>query len=498
MGRGDRCTQIEGAWNEDGKGKSIWDRFSQQPGKVANGDTPFVACDHYHRYESDVEEMKRLGVKTYRFSFAWPRILPQGKGAVNQKGLDFYKRLVERLLQAGIVPNATLYHWDLPQALEDAGGWPDRASVSWFEDYAGLLFETFGSQISLWATFNEPVALLIGYGTGYFAPGHANEKLARQAVHHLLLAHGSAVRAFRSLDMGTAKIGIVIDVWRQLPVRAIQEDAELAQLEEAKTFRYFMSPIFKGHYPQVALDWLAKQDALPVTEPADMALISTPIDFLGVNCYSVNRVSGDPAAVDREKQIRENPDLYTAVGWEIYPRAIYDAVMTVKRDFSGDLPLYLTENGAAFDDEISADGADMDRPSLHDPRRIAFLRGYLAELQRAIQDGADVRGYYAWSLMDNFEWSAGYAKRFGLLYTDYATQQRIWKDSAYWYQDVIRKNGVEIGLNPPLENSMEPIIPRPEYPRPQFVRPDWLCLNGEWQFEIDAGDSGSGTRSPAA
>jgi beta-glucosidase len=431
------ATQIEGAWNEDGKGESIWDRFSQQPGKVANGDTPFIACDHYHRYEGDVEEMKRLGVKTYRFSFAWPRILPQGRGVVNQKGLDFYKRLVEKLLQAGIVPNATLYHWDLPQALEDAGGWPNRAIVGWFEDYAGLLFETFGSQVGLWSTFNEPIALLIGYGTGYFAPGYTSEKLARQAAHHLLLAHGKAVRVFRSLDMGASRIGIVIDVWRQIPARALPEDQDLAALEETRAFRYFMSPIFKGHYPQLALEWLRQQDALPETEPGDMGVIAAPIDFLGVNCYSVNRVSSDPSLVDRGEMMKAHPELFTAVDWEIYPRALYDAVMTVKRDFSGNLPLYLTENGAAFNDEVSADG------SVHDPRRIAFLRGYLGELHRAIQDGADVRGYYAWSLMDNFEWSSGYSKRFGLLFTDYASQKRTWKDSAYWYQDAICQNGFD-------------------------------------------------------
>jgi beta-glucosidase len=204
-----------------------------------------------------------------------------------------------------------------------------------------------------------------------------------------------------------------------------------------------MSPIFKGHYPQIALDWLSQQGALPITEPGDMAIISSPIDFLGVNCYSVNRVSSDPTLVDREKMKQARPEAFTAVDWEIYPQALYEAVMTVKRDFSGDLPLYVTENGAAFDDEVSADGGGGQQPSVHDPRRVAFLRGYLAELNRAIQDGADVRGYYAWSLMDNFEWSSGYSKRFGLLYTDYATQKRIWKDCAYWYADVIRKNGFE-------------------------------------------------------
>ncbi len=429
--------QIEGAWNVDGKGESIWDRFSKQQGKIANGDTPSVACDHYHRFETDVAEMVRLGVKTYRFSFAWPRILPQGTGAVNQKGLDFYKRLVDKLLQAGIVPNATLYHWDLPQALEDRGGWPDRASVGWFEDYAGLLFQTFGSQIPLWATFNEPIALWVGYAAGAFAPGYTSEKLARQALHHLLLAHGKAVQAFRSLPMGESKIGIVIDVWRRLPVRDIQEDRDLARLEEETTFRYFMSPIFKGYYPAYALDWLKEHDAIPLTEPGDMEIISKPIDFLGVNCYSIYRVSTDPSLVDLKKLQREHPDQYTDVGWEIVPQSIYDAVMTVKRDFSGNLPLYLTENGACFADTLASDG------KVHDRRRVAYFRTYLAELQRAIKDGADVRGYYAWSLMDNFEWSAGYSKRFGLFFTDYGRQRRIWKDSAYWYQDVIRKNGFE-------------------------------------------------------
>jgi beta-glucosidase len=436
--------QIEGAWDADGRGESIWDRFSKLPGKIYNGDTPAVACDHYHLYETDVAEMVRLGVKTYRFSFAWPRILPQGTGPVNQKGLDFYKRLVDQLLKAGIVPNATLYHWDLPQALEDRGGWPVRDSVDWYEEYAGLLFETFGDQIKLWATFNEPIAIWVGYGAGAFAPGHQSEKLARQAIHHLLLAHGRAVRAFRSLDMGTAKIGIVIDVWRRLPVRdrpddpGLAEDRELARLEEETTYRYFMSPIFKGHYPQFALDWLEKQASLPVTQAGDMEIIASPIDYIGVNCYSVYRVSTDPELVNPEKLQKEKPGLYTDVGWEVYPRSIYEAVMTVRQEFSGDLPIYLTENGACFPDLISEDGR------VHDPRRVAYFQAYLAELYRAIQDGADVRGYYAWSLMDNFEWTAGYSKRFGLLYTDYPTQGRIWKDSAYWFQKTIRENGFEV------------------------------------------------------
>lgn len=427
--------QIEGAWDEDGKSESIWDRFSRLPGKIFNGDTPSVACNHYHLYDSDVAEMARLGIKSYRFSFAWPRIFPEGTGRVNQKGLDFYKRLVEKLLQSRIVPNATLYHWDLPQALEERGGWPERNSITWFEDYAGLLFQTFGSQIPLWATFNEPIALWVGYGAGAFAPGHTSEKLARQALHHMLMAHGKAVRTFRSLDMGKSKIGIVIDVWKRLPVRDVQQDRDLALLEEETTYRYFMSPIFKGKYPQIALDWLKKQDAAPDIQPGDMEIISNPIDFIGVNCYSIYRVSTDPELVSSEKnRVTDKPE-FTEVGWEVYPQAIYDAVMTVRQDFCGSLPIYLTENGACFNDLLTADG------HVHDERRVAYFQAYLAELHRAIQDGADVRGYYAWSLMDNFEWTAGYSKRFGLLYTDYPTQRRIWKDSAYWYQQTIRDNG---------------------------------------------------------
>ena len=430
------ATQIEGGWNEDGRGASIWDHFASQPGKIANGDTPAVACDHYHRYQEDIGHLKQLGVKSYRFSFAWPRVLPEGVGRVNRKGLDFYERLVDGLLEAGIVPNATLYHWDLPQALEERGGWGNREIVHWYSDYAQLMFETFGDRVPIWATFNEPIAIYVGYGLGFFAPGHRSEKLARQAIHHLLLAHGEAVQRFRSLRLAKAKIGIVVDIWKHHPARDCDEDRELARYNDESTYRYFLTPLFKGHYTDYILGKLEEQGARPEIQPGDLAQIAQPLDFLGVNCYSRYLVSTDKDAADLDKRRAANPSAFTACGWEILPEAIYDAVMTARREFAGDLPIYLTENGAAFPDHLTEDG------KVNDAARIAYLDAYVKQIHRANQDGADVRGYYIWSLLDNFEWSSGYSLRFGLLYTDYPTQRRIWKDSAYWYQETIRNNGL--------------------------------------------------------
>lgn len=428
--------QIEGAWNLDGRGESIWDRFSHTPGKIAEGHTPEVACDHYHRYQEDINLMHSLGVKAYRFSFSWPRVLPEGTGKINPKGLAFYDRLIDGLLAAGITPNATLYHWDLPQALEERGGWPERDSVDWYLEYADLMFRSFGDRVALWATFNEPIALWVGYAAGGFAPGRTSEKLARQALHHLLVAHGSAVRNFRSFNL-QGKIGIVIDIWRHHPARACAEDLALAKYGEESSFRYFLNPLFKGGYSDYILTQLAEQNASPVILPGDFEIISTPMDFVGVNCYSRYIDSADPILADVERRKMAEPEKFTAVNWEIYPQAIYDAVMTVKNEYSGDLPIYLTENGAAFTDVVTTD------QRVHDERRIDYLRKYLGALQQAIADGADVRGYFLWSLMDNFEWTAGYTKRFGITYTDYATQERIWKDSAFWYQKVISQNGFE-------------------------------------------------------
>lgn len=432
--------QIEGAWDEDGKGESIWDRFSRIPGKIKNGDTPSVACDSYHRYEEDIRHLQALGVKSYRFSIAWPRVLPEGRGKPNSQGLDYYSRLIDGLLEAGILPNVTLYHWDLPQKLEDQGGWGNRQIIDWYCDYANLMFKTYGDRVPMWATFNEPIAVWVGYGTGFFAPGHADEQLARQALHHLLVAHGQAVRNFRHFNWPGGKIGIVIDIWRNFPAQDTPADRELARLEEEKNFRYFLHPLFIGGYSPAALAWLEQMRAMPEILPGDMEVIRAPLDFLGVNNYSRNILSVNPALNHAAELRHAHPERFTDNGWEVYPPALYAAVMAA-RDYAGNLPIYVTENGACYMDKPGPDG------KIHDARRIAYYLGYLKELHHAIQDGADVRGYYAWSLMDNFEWSSGYQMRFGLLHTDFATLQRTWKDSAYAYQQIIRENGLDDEAN---------------------------------------------------
>jgi len=429
------AAQIEGAWNEDGKGETIWDRFAHTPGKIANGDTPETACDHYHRYAADIEQMKRLGVGTYRFSFSWARVLPQGTGSKNQKGLDLYHRLVDKLLAAGITPNATLYHWDLPQALQDRGGWPNRDSIGWYCDYAELMLGNFADRIPLWATFNEPIAVYVGYGDGFFAPGLRDEGAARQALHHLLVAHGQAVKGFRQLNATNAKIGIVVDIWKHHPARQCPEDIELALLNDEKTWGFFYNPLFRGKYGDRAVKDLTAQNAMPKIQAGDMEAIQAPLDFIGVNCYSRTLVSTDPSLVDLARRRQENPDGFAHLGSEIYPRAMYDAIMIAK-EYAGSLPIYITENGICTDDSPGPDG------KIHDTKRINYLRDYLQEVLRAIGDGADVRGYYLWSLMDNFEWSSGYQMRFGLLHVDFKTQERLWKDSAYWYQKLVRENKI--------------------------------------------------------
>jgi beta-glucosidase len=403
--------QVEGAWNEDGKGESIWDRVWHLDGK-ANGD---VACDHYHRYEDDVNTMQKLGLTTYRFSASWPRILPEGTGLVNHKGLDFYKRLVDRLLEAGITPNLTLYHWDLPQRLHDRGGWANRDILGWYGEYAQLMFKTFADKISMWATFNEPIAIFIGYGTREgFAPRLGNEKAGWQALHHAFVAHGQAVQQFRQLNL-KGKIGMVCDCWSYQPARDCEEDIDLARLKEESHTRFYMNALFKGQYTDYLAGKLTSRGLLPQMEAGDLETMSTPIDFVGVNCYSRYIVSADEATTQRLAQDRqENPQ--------------------IKNEFAPAIPMYVTENGFANPDQVGEDGR------VHDPRRIEYLSQYLAAIHRAIGEGADVRGYYTWSLMDNFEWGS-FDPRFGIIHVDFKTQQRTWKDSAYWYQSTIANNG---------------------------------------------------------
>lgn len=429
--------QVEGAAYEDGKGLSIWDVFSCIPGNIVDGSKPDGACNMYHSWKEDIQTMKRLGVDSYRFSFSWSRILPDGKiGSINQKGLDYYKRMIEELHNNQIMPNATIYHWDLPYELEREGGWLNRDVVEWFGEYASLLYREFGDRIPMWATVNEPIANYVGYGLGNFAPGRRGEKSGRQANHHILLAHGEAIHRFREENLKKAKAGIVVDIWHHHPLRPDHEgDIKLAELENEKSYRSYLNPIFKGCYTDALLNYMQEHNCMPEIRDGDMQRISEKLDFFGLNCY--NRVLDccDPAIQKRELNPGGN---YLDNGLECYPKAVYDAVKILVQDYELDVPIYITENGTGnCQEEITADGR------IHDTDRIQYIKGFLEWMSKAMEEGIDIRGYYAWSLFDNWEWSAGYSSRFGLIHVDFETQKRIWKDSAYWYQEFIQKNREE-------------------------------------------------------
>ncbi len=428
--------QIEGGWNEDGKGASIWDTFSHTQGKIEDGSTGDVACDHYHRWREDVALMKEIGCNAYRFSISWPRVIPLGKGRINPAGLDFYDRLVDALLEAKITPFITLYHWDLPQALQDEGGWANRDTAYYFADYASVVAHKLGDRVKHWITHNEPwVVAWIGYGWGVHAPGLKNEKIALQVAHHLLLSHGVAVRVLRDACSG-GEIGITLNLSPVHPASEREEDKLAARRYDGFLNRWFLDPIFYGHYPPDVLELYIQY--APRIDPGDMATISYKVDFLGVNYYSRSVMKFNPAAgpLQAEGVAPEGAE-FTEMGWEIYPPGLYEILMRVGRDYQPE-KLYITENGAAFADEIAPDGG------VHDLKRISYLREHFAQAQKAIQDGAKLAGYFIWSLMDNFEWAHGFTKRFGIIYTDYQTQKRIMKDSALWYKKVIENNAVEI------------------------------------------------------
>lgn len=426
--------QIEGAWNIDGKGESIWDRFSHTPGKIANAETGDIACDHYHRFAEDITLMRNLGIKGYRFSIGWPRVIPQGKGAVNYLGLDFYDRLVDTLLMAGIEPYVTLYHWDLPQVLQDIGGWNNRDVCGYFADYAALMVRKLGDRVKYWTTFNEPwVIAFLGNETGEHAPGIKDQKVALQVAHNLLVAHGKAVTAIRD-HAKNPKAGMVLSLW---PDEANSDDPKANELAETgwrKNGGWFLDPLFKACYPASTFEAYGK--LAPQIEPGDMALISQKLDFLGINYYSRSLFSpqGQIAPVPGSE--------YTEMGWEVQPPALRRLLVRLHQDYSKyELPpMYITENGAAFKDEVSADG------NVHDPRRENFIREHLKECSLAINDGVDLRGYFVWSFLDNFEWAYGFEKRFGIVRVDYPTQKRILKDSGKWYSKVIAANKVEMPL----------------------------------------------------
>jgi beta-glucosidase len=435
--------QIEGAADADGKGPSIWDTFTHTPGKVWHDDTGDVACDSYRRYPEDIAMLQRLGVGSYRFSLSWPRIQPDGRGQANQAGLDYYSRLVDALLDKGITPMVTLYHWDLPQALQDKGGWAARDIAEMFGDFASIAGEALGDRVHRWITLNEPwVVAHVGYRDGRHAPGVADPAQAVAANHHLLLAHGRAVRALRAASPSPAQIGITLNlaVFRATSPQA----AGLADELDARQNGTYLGPLLRRAYPErlTAEFSPAKVDGL--VHDGDFDVIATPIDFLGVNFYAPTYVGTRPDGEPRrgedligphEVTVQPKGMPVTAMNWLVDSTAIYE-LLTRLRDEAPGLPLYITENGSAWYDYVTPDG------TIEDYERIAYLRDHLTAVHQAIADGVNLRGYFAWSLLDNFEWAEGYAKRFGLVFVDFGTQRRILKRSGEFYANVVRANAL--------------------------------------------------------
>ena len=433
--------QIEGAAGADGRGPSIWDTFSHTPGRVRNGDTGDVAVDHYHRYAEDVALLAALGVKGYRFSVSWPRVQPDGRGPANQPGLDFYRRLVDALAGAGIEPVITLYHWDLPQALQDVGGWAVRDTAARFADYAAIVAGALGDRVQHWTTLNEPwCSAFLGYAAGLHAPGIADPAQAFPAAHHLLLGHGLATHAIRAATLSRAQVSLVLN---PAPVTAASDhpaDLDAARRVDAVVNRLFLDPVLRGHYPADLPADAARWTGWEFVRPGDEHVISAPLDLLGVNYYQPLRVAAAPP--DRPGHpgtagtvVLPPPGARTAMDWGIEPTGLLDVLRRIHADYRP-VPLLVTENGAAFDDRVGADGR------VHDADRIRFLDGHLRAAHAALQHGVDLRGFFVWSFLDNFEWSEGYARRFGLVYVDYPSQRRILKDSGHWFRDVVARGGV--------------------------------------------------------
>ncbi len=426
--------QIEGAVREDGRGPSIWDTYSHTPGKTSEGDTGDIACDHYHLYKQDVALMREIGLDSYRFSIAWPRIIPTGRGVVNQKGLDFYDRLVDELLKNDIQPYATLYHWDLPQTLQDAGGWTNRVTAEAFAEYADVVSRRLGDRVKGWITLNEPwCSAALGHMMGMHAPGSRSVHDGVRAGHHLLLGHGLALPTLRrNNSRPDAEFGITLSLNYFEPGDDTAEAQEATIMADAFSNRWFLDPLFKGVYPDV-LDSMFNPH-LPI-QSGDMEIISGALDFLGVNYYFRSM----PLAVEdantftlKTRQPKESQ--YTHMGWEVYPEGLHKLLVRLHQDYAP-AKQYITENGSAFIDTLIEDQSG---PVVHDPDRLNYLRNHFEAARLAIRDGVPLAGYFVWSLMDNFEWAYGYSRRFGLTYTDYPTQRRILKDSGKWYQQFLR------------------------------------------------------------
>ena len=429
--------QIEGSYRADGKGESIWDRFSHVPGTISDGQTGDVACDHYRLWRDDVALMKELGLDAYRFSISWPRVVPEGKGPINQAGLDFYDRLTDALLEAGIAPYITLYHWDLPQALQDRGGWADRDTAHHFVTLTNAVVGRLSDRVENWITINEPAVVAYnGYLWGEHAPGMRSLRLAYAAAHNVLRAHGLAMQAIRAAAP-TVRAGITLNLAPIHPASDRNDDEDAARIADGFQNRWFLDPVFLGRYPD-DISQLAGESG-PVIEEGDFATIQQPIDFLGVNYYTRNLVRARSVAGPLQfEEIKPAGPEYTEMRWEVYPDGLREILERVQKDYPVEA-IYITENGAAFPDVVSEDGR------VHDTRRQAYLEGHFEAMSRAMSAGVPLKGYFVWSLMDNFEWAHGFTKRFGIVYVDYKTQRRIIKDSGRWYQEWLANRSATAG-----------------------------------------------------
>jgi beta-glucosidase len=442
--------QIEGAVDEDGRGTSIWDTFSHAPGNVYRGDTGDVACDHYHRLDEDLDLMAELGLQAYRFSVAWPRVQPDGSGPANGKGLDFYRRLVDGLRQRSIEPMLTLYHWDLPQALEDRGGWTSRETAERFAEYAGIVYEALSDSVGYWITLNEPwVVAWLGHGYGLHAPGKKDPSAALSATHHLLLGHGLAMEGMRSMrNAGDGnRLGVTLNLHPAHPGRDRDADREAARRVDGQANRLYLDPLFRGEYPEDLLSHYREGGAdLSFVHDGDLQKISAPLDFMGVNYYFRHAVRDAPEETHSQvpfsdlqaRPIVPHAGEKTAMGWPVEPEGLTEMLVRIKEEYA-DLPLYVTENGRAVHDYADPNG------EVKDEERVSYLGAHFRAVREAMDRGVDLRGYMVWSFLDNFEWAEGYSKRFGLVFVDYATQRRTPKASARWYAGVIRRNGLEEG-----------------------------------------------------
>jgi beta-glucosidase len=431
--------QIEGAVREDGRGESIWDRFTRRPGAIADGDTADVACDHYHRWQGDLDLMQALGVESYRFSISWSRVLPMGLGPANPAGIRFYRRLVEGLLERGIEPIATLYHWDLPQTLQEVGGWTSRDTAKRFADYAALMADELGDLVTTWVTHNEPwVVAFLGHAYGVKAPGLTDWPAALRVSHHLLLSHGLA-RAAIHAAVPDAQVGVSLNLNPIRPESDSEEDQAAARRMDGHLNRWFLDPLLRGGYPTDMVElYEGKFGRLDAVRDGDLELIGQPLEFLGLNYYMPQRWRHAPGAGPLDIEPTPPAPPVTAMGWEIDAGGLLEMLRRIHTDYDPDLPIYITENGAAFDDpQVNGKGY------VDDPERTAYLESHLEAVRTAISEGIDVRRYCLWSLLDNFEWEHGFGKRFGIVYVDYQTQRRVPKRSGLWYRDYIQgaRNG---------------------------------------------------------